>query len=139
MFIWWFTQYYRLGFDSCLYDGLLNTTGEEMFIWWFTQYYRLGDVYMMVYSILQARRCLYDGLLVLQARFWLMLMWWCTQYYRLGNVSLSWRYEFWSLFKTLLWLKCRTAIIALFPYFNLVLCIMWDSLSCASISFLTTN
>ena len=22
-----------------------------------------GDVYMMVYSILQARRCLYDGLL----------------------------------------------------------------------------
>jgi hypothetical protein len=43
---------FMLVFVSCLYDGLLITTGKV-----------LTHVYMMVYSILQARRCLYDGLL----------------------------------------------------------------------------
>ena len=46
--------------------------------------------------------------------------------------------EFCSLLKTLLWLKCRTAIKVLFLYLKLCLCVMLNSLSCSftSIFFL---
>jgi hypothetical protein len=44
--------YYRLGFDSCLCDGVLNTTGKEMFYMMVYLYYRLGF-----------DSCLCDGLL----------------------------------------------------------------------------
>jgi hypothetical protein len=48
-------------------------------------------------------------------------------------------YELFSLVITLLLLKCRTAIQALFHYLNLCLSVMLDSLSCSftSMSFLT--